>query len=225
MSTGKLEIGYWKIRGLGAPLRMMATYAGVEYENKMYTSGEEWFGEKKPEILKKNPLANLPYVIDGDKVVCQTNSCMVYLAEKFGFYGGIKDLELLCEIYDLRNSMIELVYPFKKVNRTPEEFAASTEPQCSAVVTKYYAKFNGFLGKTKYLLKDTPCASDFHLWEMIDQHECLAIKYGHASPLANFPALKTYYENFKAEPKLKPYFNSDVSKIDINSVMGNAYFY
>lgn len=26
-----LEIGYWKIRGLGAPLRMLCEYAGVEY--------------------------------------------------------------------------------------------------------------------------------------------------------------------------------------------------
>lgn len=29
---GKLIVGYWSIRGLGAPLRMMCEYAGADYE-------------------------------------------------------------------------------------------------------------------------------------------------------------------------------------------------
>ena len=31
--TGKITMGYWGIRGLGAPLRMMLEYAGAEYED------------------------------------------------------------------------------------------------------------------------------------------------------------------------------------------------
>ena len=29
---GKLIVGYWSIRGLGAPLRLMCEYAGADYE-------------------------------------------------------------------------------------------------------------------------------------------------------------------------------------------------
>ena len=35
-------------------------------------SGEEWFKDRKPAILALNPLANLPYLVDGDTCVCQT---------------------------------------------------------------------------------------------------------------------------------------------------------
>lgn len=34
--SGKLTIGYWNCRGLGAPLRMMATYAQLDYVDKQY---------------------------------------------------------------------------------------------------------------------------------------------------------------------------------------------
>ena len=33
--TGKIVVGYWSIRGLGAPLRMMCEYAGVDYEGAL----------------------------------------------------------------------------------------------------------------------------------------------------------------------------------------------
>jgi len=222
---GPVELGYWKIRGLAAPLRMMLAYAGQTYENKMFETGEEWFAGRKPAVLEMDPLANLPYVIDGNTCVTQSTACMVYLAEKLGLYGGIKDLELLSEVYDLRNSVIDLVYPFKKVTRTKEEFDASTEPQCSKVAPKFYAKLEAsIINDTKFLLKDTPCACDFHCWEMLDQHELIAKEFGHESPLKAFPKLTKYYAAFKALPQLQAYFASDLAKLPCNNSLGNAYF-
>ena len=64
--------------------------------------------------------ANLPYVVDGDKCVCQTNAVFLYLGDKYNLNGStpeekLKNTQLLDEIYDVRNAMIELSYPFKKV--------------------------------------------------------------------------------------------------------------
>ena len=42
----KIKMGYWGIRGLGAPLRMMLEYAGADYEDTMYSDPKKWFGEK-----------------------------------------------------------------------------------------------------------------------------------------------------------------------------------
>ena len=42
----KLTTGYWGIRGLAAPLRMMAAYAGAKVEDKKYSSMPEWQADK-----------------------------------------------------------------------------------------------------------------------------------------------------------------------------------
>ena len=36
----------------------------------------------KPQYLQKNAAANLPYLLDGDKVVCESNAIIVYICHK-----------------------------------------------------------------------------------------------------------------------------------------------
>lgn len=220
-----IEIGYWKIRGLGAPLRMMCEYGNVEYKDVQYTG--EWFGDNKKRILALDPLANLPYVIDGDLCLSQSTAVYVHVATKAGVYGGIKDLEYLCEVYDLRMSVMDLVYPFKRVNRSQEEFEKSVESHCQKFAPEFYAKFEAILEKNKtlFLLKDTPCAADFHLFEMLDQHALLAAKYEHKDALHDFPKLRALHDALKADPKLAKFFASESYKLPCNSIEADAYFY
>lgn len=35
----KPTLGYWNIRGLGAPLRYLLYYCGVDFEDKLYAAG------------------------------------------------------------------------------------------------------------------------------------------------------------------------------------------
>ena len=49
-----------------------------------------WFAAKPP-LKERNPLMNLPYVIDhenGDMVVSQSNACMSYLGRQLGLWGN-----------------------------------------------------------------------------------------------------------------------------------------
>ena len=87
----KLKIGYWAIRGLAAPLRMAAAYGGLKYESVEYElqakpgggwDRSEWM-EKKPALVEKNALMNLPYIVDGDIVITQSNACLMYLGRKW----------------------------------------------------------------------------------------------------------------------------------------------
>jgi len=178
-------------------------------------------------VLGLSPLANLPYIIDGEAAIAQSTSCMVYVGEKFSLYGGIRDLELLTEIYDLRNALIDLVYPFKKVCRDQGEYEKAAEAQIQKVAPRFYAKLEQVLDKagTLYTIKETPCCADFHIWEMLDQHEALAAKHEHPSPLTKFPKLAKMYVAFKQEPKLANYFASDAYKLPINNPMANTYFH
>ena len=94
-ATGPIEIGYWKIRGLAAPLRMMCAFKGVEFTDQRYAvipkdeggfDLSSWFG-KKPDLQKRNGFMNLPYLIDGDVVITQSNACMAYLGRKLNLMG------------------------------------------------------------------------------------------------------------------------------------------
>ena len=72
ISSSDIVVGYWGIRGLGAPLRMMVLFHGgykLHCENYDLLDKPEggydasaWF-DKKPALKEKQPLINLPYII------------------------------------------------------------------------------------------------------------------------------------------------------------------
>merc|ERR1712194_720027 len=110
-----MEVGYWKIRGLGAPLRMMCYYKESEASFSSFNTGPQWFGEKKPGLAETNAMINLPYIQDGAQVITQSNSCMLYLGRKLAIdedANFIKNHQALDQIMDLRNDVIKIVYPF-----------------------------------------------------------------------------------------------------------------
>lgn len=83
----KPTLGYWNIRGLGAPIRYMLYYCGVEFTDKMYRAGpppeydrSDWLNEKFNLGL---PLPNLPYLIDEDARLTETVAIMKYIAGKW----------------------------------------------------------------------------------------------------------------------------------------------
>ncbi len=105
-------LGYWKIRGLAAPLRMMLYHKRQSFTLKEYGADakEEWFAKDKPELRKRNGLINLPYIIDGDTVVTQSNSCMLYLGRKLGIDRDeffVRNHQVLDQTMDLRNDLMK----------------------------------------------------------------------------------------------------------------------
>ncbi|CAE7410117.1 ODA11 [Symbiodinium natans] len=210
-----------------------AAAAEAKYEDKQYSDFAEWFEGRKPKVLAMNPLANLPYLIDGDKCICQTNAILHYLGEKYGLNGStdaqkLLTRELLCEIYDVRNGMIDLSYPSHNVCRDEGEYKAKAE---SIVASPLFAKFEAVLGFKNnvsggkwFVLADGPGVADFHIWEMLDQHKMLAERIGAAPILDKFPKCKAFYEAFMAIPTLQKYFASDAYAFDVNFKPANAYF-
>lgn len=67
-----VTLGYWNIRGLAERIRLVLEYLQIPYNQTIFTpeTEEEWFSKVKPEHLKKNPAANLPFLLDGDKLIC-----------------------------------------------------------------------------------------------------------------------------------------------------------
>lgn len=222
----KLEVGYWKIRGLAGALRMICEYTKTDYKNSMYpVTGEpgkwdltSWFGVK-PALQEKNPLMNLPYIVDGDVVVTQSNSCLSYLGRKFNL-NGANDTEvtrceqMLCQIMDLRNDSVRLFYNKAAYDEGAEKWVTTG-------IHGHLGKLNNFmkLNKTAFAAGDKPTVADFHLFEIID-HNCeLAKFWKKENPLDKHAELKAFHAAFKALPELAGYFKSDNYNLPINNTM------
>jgi len=221
--SGELTIGYWKIRGLAAALRMMCYYAEQRFKNVGYGEDgkEKWFGGAKPGLQEKNALINLPYVVDGETVVTQSNSCLIYLGKKLGIDtegNFMRNHQALDQIMDLRNDLMKHVYPFAGVVKTKEELATIFPTYMQGSVKGHLKKLEDFCAGP-YLCGTAPESADFHLFEMLDQHMTMCRELSVDDfDFKQFPKLMTLYNSFRTDPKLAAYFASDCyNKYAINN--------
>ncbi|XP_049528961.1 glutathione S-transferase Mu 6 [Dermacentor silvarum] len=119
-------LGYWDIRGLGEPIRYLLAHAGVPYEDKRYSYGkgpepsrDEWLAEKYKLDLD---FPNLPYLIDGDVRMTQSQAILRYLGRKLGLVP--KDEETLRRVDMLEHQVVKTLGPstFRKGYPVLEEY-------------------------------------------------------------------------------------------------------
>eukprot|EP01127_Copromyxa_protea_P003329 TRINITY_DN13160_c0_g1_i1.p1 TRINITY_DN13160_c0_g1~~TRINITY_DN13160_c0_g1_i1.p1 ORF type:complete len:240 (-),score=48.95 TRINITY_DN13160_c0_g1_i1:24-665(-) len=202
---------------------MALSYAGAEYESTLYPvhypedgsiDKSAWFNVK-PEFVKKNPLMNLPYLIDGDLVITQSNPCLMHVARKFGLVGTnesdlVKVEQAVAQAFDFRNDSTDAWY-----GKSVEDVKKMME---SGAFSAHYTKFEAWLAHngTKFTALDKPTIGDFALFEMIDSHEIFAKHHNLASPLASCPKLAAFYKAILELPELKSYFEGSEYKLPCN---------
>ena len=129
-----------------------------------------------------------------------------YLGQKLNFDEArvdsdqyARNAQIAMEVFDLRNTVRQLVYKFPNSVRSAEEF----EKQLRTFKRrkKTYAKLENWLqfhDFTYFAKKDGVSSCDFHAFEMIDQHEhyqTLVSGYdGKSSLLSEYPRLKKFHE-------------------------------
>jgi len=231
----RFTMGYWQMRGLGAPIRMLLHWGKQNaektkpfaFKDVQYTQDgdgvNKWFKEDKVKMIEEsNPLANIPYLIDHEekKTIVHFLAICDYLGQKFGLDEKEVDSEqrernaqIAMEVYDLRNNVIRLVYKFPNSVRTQEEFDKQLPEHLNAC-KKTYQKLESWLGFydfTYFAKKDEVSSCDFHAFEMIDQHEhyqTLLAGGEKRDVLSEFPRLKKFHRAMRNRPELKTYFES-----------------
>ena len=195
-----MELGYWKIRGLAAACRMMFHFKSTSFKNVAYgeDAKTEWFGKDKVELAKKNAMINLPYIVDGNTVVTQSNSCLIYLGQKLGIDAAehmIHNHQVLDQTMDLRNDLMKIIY-----NPAHADFKPALEGHMKGAAT-HLAKFEGFC-KGPFMCGPAMQSGDFHVFEMIDQHVMMCSELGAAFDLKAYPKLATLHTRVKNTPEL-----------------------
>jgi len=111
---------------------------------------------------------------------------------------------------DMRSEAARIFYHHPNPNY--EEYL---NKQVSVHLDKFEAWFGHF--KTKYSASDEPTTGDFHLWEMIDQHQALAKSIGNSAYLGQYPHLSDFHKRFSELPAIAKYLQTPAYKYPANN--------
>nr|ABJ91394.1 glutathione S-transferase/GATA-1 fusion protein [Cloning vector pGATA] len=105
-------LGYWKIKGLVQPTRLLLEYLEEKYEEHLYErdEGDKW-RNKKFELGLEFP--NLPYYIDGDVKLTQSMAIIRYIADKHNMLGGCPKER--AEISMLEGAVLDIRYGVSRI--------------------------------------------------------------------------------------------------------------
>ncbi|XP_054156466.1 glutathione S-transferase Mu 1-like [Oppia nitens] len=196
--------GYWNIRGLGQPIRLLLAYTETEYEDKRFNYGPppedraEWY-EIKPKMGLDFP--NLPYYIDDEVKLTQSLTIMRYLSKKHRLDGHN-------ERERIRIDMIE-----NQLKDYRADYLATTfDPHFEVARVDYIDKklptvlkeLSSFLGDHPYFAGKSISYVDFIAYEFIDLHYYLEPEL-----FANTPNLKEFLLRIEELPTIHKYQYSD----------------
>lgn len=175
---------------------MLLAQSGVQFEDKK-VNGEEWFGQEKPAL---GPLANLPYLKDGEQVIFESNAICFYLAEKFGLHGDCllekaKVQQAASFFRDWKSTWTRMCYSdnFDKLKETWEQNLPSVLKRSAAL-----------LGEQEFFCNNKLSWADFEAYELFYVYQCMDDKC-----LEEFPTLKAFVERIENLPKIKEFIASE----------------
>ena len=81
----QITIVDWAIRGPVEVVRLVLQYILIPYKQRkyVYKTKDQWFKDDRPNLRKKHPEIELPYIEDGDKIVCGTEAIIIYILHKY----------------------------------------------------------------------------------------------------------------------------------------------
>lgn len=196
-------LGYWDIRGLATPIRLLLEQAGVQYEEKLYKCGpppefnrSEWLDEKFNLGLD---FPNLPYYKDGDFELTQSHVILRYLAKKHNLTGRTDNEQALVDkvatqVYDYHMEYARVVYN--------PDYLKLRDDYIKGMPAKLKL-LSECLGKKQFVAGDYVTYADFVLFEYLEGQ-----LYFNPNVLKEFPSLEKYHFNITKLESVEKYFNS-----------------
>lgn len=201
-----ITLGYWNIRGLAEPIRLLLEHLGVNYKDEVYELGpapdysrEAWLKQK---LILALDFPNLPYLIDSPLRITESIAILRYICHKFEpKLLGTKLEEWAyidmtsCLLYDFIRDKGEIMYapdPSKVPKRKIDN------------VNDTIKKLAKLLETRKYLTGDKLSYVDFMCVEALESINDLI------EPIfTTYPSLEKYFVEMTNLPNVKKYRSSE----------------
>jgi len=197
-------LGYWKIRGLAQPIRLLLHYAGEDYKDELYEitgSAPNWnmeaWSSKKFTLGLDFP--NLPYYIDGDVKISQSLGVLNYVAAKHKLNG--KTLKEQGENSMLNQELADLRAALVKISYNPD--FQNLKPGFLETLPTKLKQFSDFLKDKQFLVGAEIVSADFNLYDFLD-----VLKHLEPNCLDKYSNLQEYIKRIENLPKIKAYMSS-----------------
>uniref|UniRef100_A0A8D0DY89 Glutathione S-transferase n=1 Tax=Salvator merianae TaxID=96440 RepID=A0A8D0DY89_SALMN len=198
-----VTLGYWDIRGLAHAIRLLLEYTETPYEDKHYAPGEAPdFDPSQWTSVKENlglDFPNLPYLIDGERKITQSNAILRYIGRKHNMCGENEDEIIRIDI--LLNQIMDLRMAFARVCYSPD--FEKLKPEYLEQLPGKLKQFSKFLGDRKWFAGNKITCVDFVAYDVLDQHRMFEPKC--FDQLKN---LKDFLDRFEGLEKISAYMNS-----------------
>ncbi|XP_054157608.1 glutathione S-transferase Mu 1-like [Oppia nitens] len=208
MSSSKPTLGYYKVRGLAQPIRLLLKYAGVDFTDKYYEFGsadsidslrEHWLKDKYQLGLD---FPNVPYYLDGQHIkLSQSSAILRYLARKHGLVAtsecalARQDMAEY-QLADIKTGFFQSIFPKENYEKNRETYANDTLAKQLEVMSK-------FLGSNDWLAGKQLTYVDFLAYELLDWFRLFS-----PETVQKFPVLIQYLTRFESLPAIKAYMSS-----------------
>jgi glutathione S-transferase len=197
----KPTVGYWDIRGLGQPIRLLLTYLNIDFEDVRYTNPEGWFSKK---FDMGFAFPNLPYYMDGDVKMTQTFAILRHLARKHKMDG--KTEQEMIDISLMEEMVRDLAFGFARV--AYNEKCDELKPDYLKVLPTHLKQIAEFMKDRKYVAGDHLTYIDFWAYEGL-------VKFHILTPdlMAPHDNLKQYIQRIEALPAIAAYKSKQEPKL------------
>ena len=214
---GKPTVVYWDICGLQQPIRLTLALAGVEWVDVRVDCGDPSTDEYKKLWMDFKPsleptllFPNLPYLLDGEIAISQSNVILRYLGRKYGLMGEPASLHLVDLVLD------EMADFDKQVTARCYSDKASLKPYCEKQLPSTLQKWARMLGDKSFLTgmagpsSDLLTVADLKFYETIRKIKIIEQELlDGTGALAGVPSLLAFCDRVEAVPALKAYIASD----------------
>jgi len=192
---------------LAQSIRLLLGYTKTDFEDKHYECGDGptfdrscWYNVK--ETLGFD-FPNLPYLIDGDVKITQSNAIHRYIARKNGMVGETDDEKLQIDILenqlmDFRNDFVMMLY------FTPPDLYENKRQEYIKRNKVFLGRLSKYLGDKTFFVGKKLTFVDFIIYELLDQHKLFEI-----SMFENCQNLLDFVSKFENIPEIKEFMSSE----------------
>jgi len=190
-------LGYWNIRGLAQPIRLLLAYSGTEYEDKRYDDPNTWFDTDKKTLGLDFP--NLPYYIDGDLKLTQSLAIIRHIARQTKLDGQSEEEQLRVGLVE--QQLVDLNTAFTRICYDPNFETLKVDYLKN--LPNNLELLSNFLGERPFLAGESVTYVDFMAYEFLDKINALA-----PEELAKVDNLKKYSERVESLPQIANYLKT-----------------